>query len=77
MYSVYTVNIHMRLCVTLPSDSPVIDSIFTYCQLHDIAMFPAHYIAVDSGFYAWRIESEPCVALTWLLARWSNHLIEF
>ena len=67
----------MRLCVTLPSHSAMIDRIYTYCQQHSIVMRPAQYISVDSGYYTWRIEIEPSAELTWLLIQFGEHLVEF
>jgi hypothetical protein len=67
----------MRICVTLASNNPVIDEIYTYCQLNGIAMSPGHYIYVGDGYWAWRIESEPNRRLTWLLLQYSDHLVVY
>ena len=64
----------MRICVTIPSDNPVIDEIYTYCQLNGIAMSPGPYIYVGDSYWTWRIECEPSAAVTWLLIRWADTL---
>jgi len=67
----------MRICVTIPSDNPVIDEIYTYCQLNGIAMSPGPYIYVADGYYAWRINCEPSSDVTWLLIRWADYLVVY
>jgi hypothetical protein len=67
----------MRICVTIDSNSPVIDRIFLYCQLNDIAMFPGPYIYVGESYWTWRIEAEPSAELTWLLLCYSDYLTVF
>lgn len=63
----------MRICVTLSSNSPVIDEIYTYCQQYG----PGSYIYVDEAYWTWRIESEPNPHLTWLLLQYPNHLVVY
>lgn len=67
----------MRICVTIASDSPIIDEIYFYCQTNHIPMFPSSYIYVDHGYWLWRIEAPDSAALTWLLLKWSPHLAVF
>jgi hypothetical protein len=75
VYAVYTVNtITMRICVTCASNSPVIDEIYTYCQLNGIVMCPGPYIYVDDSYWTWRIESELNSRLTWLLLKYPQEL---
>ena len=64
----------MRICVTVASDSPVIDQIYTYCQLNDIVMCPGAYIYVGDAYWTWRIESELTSHLTWLLLKYPDEL---
>jgi hypothetical protein len=65
----------MRICVTVASNDPVIDEIYTYCQLNSITMHPGAYVYVDGGYWYWRIESEPTSSLTWLLLRYGDYLV--
>ena len=67
----------MRICVTLDSNSPVIDRIYHYCQLNGIAMYPGAYIHVGDSYWTWRIESEPNAHITWLLLCYSDYLTVF
>ena len=67
----------MRICVTCPSNSAVIDQIYLYCQQHSIPMFPSSYIHVADSYWIWRIEAEPSSDLTWLLLRYSDYLVAF
>ena len=67
----------MRICVTLASNSPVIDEIYLYCQLNDIVMCPGPYIYVGDAYWTWRIESELNSRLTWLLLQYSDHLVVY
>jgi len=64
----------MRVCVTCASNSSEIDRIYSYCQQHDLLMHTGAYIHVDESYWIWRIESEPCAALTWLLLQYPDHL---
>ena len=64
----------MRICVTCASNSLAIDEIYLYCQLHDIVMCPGPYIYVGDSYWTWRIESDPCPALTWLLLKYPDQL---
>ena len=65
----------MRICVTVASDSVVIDEIYHYCQINSIVMCPGAYIVLDNQYWTWRIECEPCRQLTWLLLRYGDHLV--
>lgn len=65
----------MRICVTVNSDNPVIDDIYHYCQVNGIVMYPSSYIYVGTGYWCWRILSEPRKELTWLLLRYGEHLV--
>ena len=65
----------MRICVTVASDNPVIDEIYSYCQVNRITMCPGPYVYVGDSYWTWRIECEPCRAITWLLLRYSDHLV--
>ena len=67
----------MRICVTVASDSPVIDEIYLYCQLNGIVMCPGAYIHVDDSYWCWRIESDATSQLTWLLLKYPDHLIVY
>lgn len=64
----------MRVCVTCASDSIEIDRIYSYCQRNGIIMRPSSYIHVAGSYWVWRIESEPCAALTWLLLQYPDLL---
>jgi hypothetical protein len=64
----------MRICVTVASNSQVIDEIYLYCQMNDIVMCPGPYIYVGESYWTWRIESEPTAKLTWLLLRYPDQL---
>jgi hypothetical protein len=65
----------MQVVVTLESDDPVMDDIFTYCQQHDIPMSPGRYIVLDGRYWIWRIESEPNKHLFWLLLKYPEYLV--
>jgi hypothetical protein len=67
----------MRICVTLASNSPVIDQIYFYCQKYGIVMCPGPYIYVGDSYWTWRIESELNSRLTWLLLQYSDHLVVY
>jgi hypothetical protein len=67
----------MRICVTLASNSPVIDEIYLYCQLNGIVMCPGPYIHVGDSYWCWRIECEPDKRITWLLLQYSDHLVVY
>jgi hypothetical protein len=67
----------MRICVTCASDSLVIDEIYFYCQMNSIAMHPGRYLVVDDHYYTWRIECELNRAVSWMLLRWSDHLVVY
>ena len=64
----------MRICVTVASDSCVIDEIYLYCQLNGIVMCPGPYIYVGDSYWCWRIESELTSKLTWLLLKYPDEL---
>ena len=67
----------MRICVTVASDSPVIDQIYSYCQQWDIVMCPGAYIHVDDSYWCCSIESDSTSRLTWLLLKYPDHLIVY
>ncbi len=67
----------MRVCVTLASNSPVIDQIYFYCQKYGIVMCPGPYIYVGDSYWTWRIESDLTSRLTWLLLKYPNHLVVY
>ena len=78
VYCVYTVNtITMRVCVTCASNSSEIDVIYRYCQDNDLLMHTGAYIYADESYWIWRIETEACPALTWLLLRYPDQLRVF
>ncbi len=64
----------MRIVVTCESDDPVMDEIYWYCCANHIDMHIGRYILVDNHYWVWRIDSEPCPALTWLLCKYSDYL---
>jgi hypothetical protein len=64
----------MRVCVTCASDSDEIDKIYQYCNSHGLGMYTGAYIHADNSYWIWRIECEPCAALTWLLLRYPDQL---
>ena len=64
----------MRVCVTCASNSEQIDRIYRYCQLNGLDMFTGAYIHADESYWIWRIESDPCAALTWLLLMYPDEL---
>jgi hypothetical protein len=37
-------------------------------------MHTGAYIYADESYWIWRIESEPCAALTWLLLKYPDQL---
>lgn len=67
----------MRICVTLDSNSPIIDKIYYYCQVNDIVMYPGPYIHVGDSYWTWRIETEPSKQVTWLLLCYGDYLTVF
>jgi len=67
----------MRICVTVASNSSEIDEIYRYCQLNGIVMSPGAYIYVGDSYWTWRIESEACSAITWLLLKYPDQLCVF
>ena len=67
----------MRVCVTCASNSPEIDLIYQYCQRNDLLMHTGAYIYADESYWIWRIETEACPALTWLLLRYPDQLTVF
>ena len=78
VYCVYTVNtITMRVCVTCASNSSEIDVIYRYCQDNDLLMHTGAYIYADESYWIWRIETEACPALTWLLLKYPDQLRVF
>lgn len=64
----------MRICVTCANNSSEIDEIYRYCQLNGIVMSPGPYIYVGDNYWCWRIETEACSAITWLLLRYPDQL---
>lgn len=69
------VNTRMRIVVTLESDDPRIDEIYSYCNQHSITMFPGRYIVVDDTYWIWRIESDLTKDLLWLLLKYPKYLV--
>jgi hypothetical protein len=67
----------MRICVTVASNSPVIDQIYLYCQLNGITMSPGPYVYVGESYWTWRIESELTSRITWLLLKYPDHLVVY
>ena len=74
-YIVLCLNTRMRIVVTLESDNPIIDEIYTYCLDHSIGMYPGRYLVVDGLYWIWRIEAEPSSPLTWLLFKYPEYLV--
>ena len=68
-------NNRMQVVVTLESDDPIMEDIFSYCQLHDIPMSPGRYIVLDGRYWIWRIEAEPSKHLFWLLLKYPEYLV--
>ncbi len=78
VYCVYTVKyITMRVCVTCASNSSEIDIIYRYCQDNGLLMHTGAYIHADESYWIWRIETEACPALTWLLLKYPDQLRVF
>ena len=65
----------MHLVVTIESDDPVIDELYTYCQLNDIVMYPGRMIVVDNQYWYWRITAEDSAQLSWILLRFGGYLV--
>ena len=78
VYSVYTIKyITMRVCVTCASNSSELDVIYRYCQDNGLLMRTGSYIYADESYWIWRIETEACPALTWLLLKYPDQLCVF
>ena len=67
----------MRVCVTCASNSSEIDKIYQYCQDNGLLMQTGAYIYADETYWIWRIETEACPALTWLLLKYPDQLRVF
>ena len=65
----------MQLVVTVESDDPVIDEIFTYCQVKGIAMYPGRMIVIDHVYWYWRISVEQSAELSWILLRFGRYVV--
>lgn len=67
----------MRILVTAPADSNVIDSIMWYCQSHDMAFCSGHYRVYLGEYHLWRIYCEPSKYVDLLLLQYSQHLVVY
>ena len=64
----------MRIIVTLESDDPVMEDIYTYCCTHSIGMYTGSYLILDGAYWIWRIEAEPSKHLFWLMLKYPEYL---
>ena len=77
---VVSVKYSMRILVTAPTDSHVIDSIMWYCWAHEKdGMFFASgsYIVHEGRYRLWRIYCEPNKYVDWLLLQYSDCLVVY
>ena len=65
----------MRIIVTLESDDPVMEDIYTYCNNHSIGMYTGSYLILNGSYWVWRIEAEPSKHLFWLLLKYPEYLV--
>ena len=67
----------MRILVTAPTDSTVIDNIMWYCwshERHGIHFCSGEYIVHDGEYHLWRILCEPSKYVDLLLLQYSDYL---
>ena len=67
----------MRILVTAPTDSHVIDSIMWYCWAHEkdgISFCTGNYIVHEGKYRLWRIYCEPSKYVDLLLLKHSEYL---
>ena len=70
----------MRILVTAPTDSDVIDSIMWYCWSHEkdgMYFSSGSYIVYEGAYRLWRISCEPNKYVDWLLLQYSDWLVVY
>ena len=79
-YAYTVLNTLMRILVTAPTDSHVIDSIMWYCWAHEkdgISFCTGNYIVHEGKYRLWRIYCEPNKYVDWLLLQYSDWLVVY
>jgi hypothetical protein len=65
----------MPICVTCSNH--LVNDLLDYCQQHAITTSSIRYIAEDSGYWVWRIDSLDTAAVTWLLLHYPYQLTRY